>query len=155
MGCPFAFANLRNQALALIDRVLSVMGIFRQLTTPCPEEMASAAQRIDKGLILKALGEKACGRYNQHEMRRPLESFEFLNRHRGWDERMLEAFSPRSIFIMLLLNLFVLGMLTSMMVFDVFRFHRFSWMTAGYILLLLIPVFRSSRLLYRRLDADS
>ena len=68
---------------------------------------------------------------------------------------MLEALSPRSIFILLLLDVFVLGMLASMMVFDVFRFHRFSWMTAGYILLLVIPVFLSSRLLYRRLDADS
>jgi len=68
---------------------------------------------------------------------------------------MLEALSPRSIFILLLLDVFVLGMLTSMMVFDVFHFHRFSWMTAGYILLLVIPVFLSLRLLYRRLDADS
>jgi hypothetical protein len=68
---------------------------------------------------------------------------------------MLETLSPRSIFILLLLDVFVLGMLISMMVFDFFRFHRFSWMTAGYILLLVIPVFLSSRLLYRRLDADS
>jgi hypothetical protein len=89
-------------------------------------------------------------------MSRPFESFELLSqqRQRGWEERTLEALSPRSIFILLLLDVFMLGMLTSMMVFDVFRFHRFSWMTAVYILLLVIPVFLCSRLLYRRLNAD-
>jgi hypothetical protein len=90
-------------------------------------------------------------------MSRPFESFELLSqqRHRSWEERTLEAVSPRSIFIVVLLDVFVLGWLTSMMVFDVFRFHRFNWMTAWYILILLIPVFLCSRLLYRRLHADS
>jgi hypothetical protein len=119
------------------------------------QESPCATKRIDKDLILKALGEKVSECYDQHEMSRPFESLELLSRHRGWDEHMLEALSPRSIFIMLLLDVFVLGMLASMMVFDVFRFHRFSWMTAGYILLFVVPVFLSSRLLYRRLNADS
>jgi len=90
-------------------------------------------------------------------MRRPFESFELLSQQRqqGWEERTLEALSPRSIFILLLLDVFMLGMLTSMMVFDVFRFHRFNLMTAVYILLLVIPVLLGSRLLYRRLHADS
>jgi hypothetical protein len=86
-------------------------------------------------------------------MSRPLESFEWLNR--GGDERLLEAQSLRSVFIVLLLDLFMLGMLTSMMLYDVLHLHRFSWTNAGLLLVFVIPVFRLSRLVYRRLDADS
>jgi hypothetical protein len=91
--------------------------------------------------------------YDLPEMSRPLESFEFLNR--GGDERLLEGQSLRSVFIVLLVNLFMLGMLTSMMLYDVFHLHRFSWTNAGLILGLAIPVFRLSRLVYRRLGSDS
>lgn len=84
-------------------------------------------------------------------MSRPLESFEFMNR--GWDVRLLEGQSPRSIFVWLLLDVFILGMLTSMVVFDAFRLHRFDWSTAILLPVFHLPVIRYSPLVYRRLDS--
>jgi hypothetical protein len=82
-------------------------------------------------------------------MSRLFESFEFIDR--GWDVRVLENKSLRSVFIWLLLDLFMLGMLAFMMIYDVFRLHRFSWTNAMLLLVFILPVFRFSRLIYRRL----
>ena len=82
-------------------------------------------------------------------MSRPLESFEFLNR--GWDIRILETQSLRSVFVMLLLALFMLGMLTSMTIYEAVRLHRFNWSTAFLFPIFILSVFRYAPLIYRRL----
>jgi hypothetical protein len=82
-------------------------------------------------------------------MSRPLESFEFLNR--GWDIRILETQSLRSVFVVLLLDLFMLGILISMTVYEAVRLHRFNWSTAFLFPVLILAVFRYAPLVYRRL----
>jgi hypothetical protein len=82
-------------------------------------------------------------------MSRPLESFEYLNR--GWDIRILETQSLRSVFVVLLLDLFMLGMLTSMTVYEAVRLHRFNWSTAFLFPVFILAVFRYAPLVYRRL----
>lgn len=83
-------------------------------------------------------------------MSRPFESFEFMNR--GWDVRFLESQSLRSAFVMLLLDLFILGMLTGLTIYGVVRSHRFDWSAGMGSLVLLLSVFRYVPLIYRRLD---
>ena len=82
-------------------------------------------------------------------MSRPLESFEFLNR--GWDIRILETQSLRSVFVLLLLALFMLGMLTSVTIYEAVRLHRFNWSTAFLFPVFILAVFRYAPLVYRRL----
>ena len=82
-------------------------------------------------------------------MSRPLESFEFLNR--GWDIRILEAQSLRSVFVVLLLDMFMLGMLTFMTLYEAVRLHRFNWSTAFLLPVFLLAAFRYAPLVYRRL----
>jgi len=83
-------------------------------------------------------------------MSRPLESFELLNR--GWDIRLLESQSLRTVFVILLLDLFMLGMLTTVMIFQAVRLHRFDWTAAGLLLLFILSGFRYGRVIYRRLE---
>jgi hypothetical protein len=82
-------------------------------------------------------------------MSRPLGSFEFLNR--GWDIRILESQSVRTVLIVLLLDLFMLGMLTSMTLYEAVRLHRFNWSVAFLFPVFLLGVFRYAPLIYRRL----
>ena len=82
-------------------------------------------------------------------MSRPLESFEFLNR--GWDVRLLESQSLRSVFVLLLLDLFMLGMLTMMTIYAAVRLHRFNWSSAMLFLIFILSVFRYAPVIYRRL----
>jgi hypothetical protein len=82
-------------------------------------------------------------------MSRPLESFEFLNR--GWDIRILETQSLRSLFVWSLVDLFMLGMLTSMTLYEAVRLHRFNWSTAFLFPVFILSVFRYVPLVYRRL----
>jgi hypothetical protein len=82
-------------------------------------------------------------------MSRPLESFEFLNR--GADVRLLETQSLRSVFVVLLLDLFMLGMLTSMMLYEAVHLRRFNWAGTFLFPVFIFPVFRFGRLIYRRL----
>ena len=82
-------------------------------------------------------------------MSRLFESFEYLDR--GWDVRVLENQSVRSIFVWLLLLAFVLGMDVSLTVYQVFRLHHFDWSEALNMLLVGILAARYSRLVYRRL----
>ena len=83
-------------------------------------------------------------------MSRPFESFEFLNR--GWDIRVLEGVSLRSLFVMVAVLLFTSGMLAGELMFEVVRFHRCDWSNAGSVPELSY-VFRYSRLIYRRLSS--
>jgi len=73
--------------------------------------------------------------------------------NRGWDVRLLESQSLRLVFVLLLLDVFMLGTLSSMMVFDAFRFHRFDWSTASLLLVFLLSLIRYSPVIYRRLDS--
>ena len=82
-------------------------------------------------------------------MSRPLESFEFLNR--GWDIRVLETQSLRSLFVVLLLDCFMLGMLTSITIYAAVRLHRFDWSTAFLLPIFVLSVFRYAPMVYRRL----
>jgi hypothetical protein len=82
---------------------------------------------------------------------RPLESFDFMNR--SWDVRLFEKQSPRSIFVLLLLDVFMLGVLTSMIVFDAVRFHRIDWSIALLLPVFVLPIIRYSPVIYRRLDS--
>jgi len=52
---------------------------------------------------------------------------------------------------MLLLALFMLGMLTSMVVYEAVRLHRFDWSIAFLFPVFLLSVFRYAPLIYRRL----
>jgi hypothetical protein len=87
--------------------------------------------------------------YNLAEMSRPFESFEFPNR--GWDVRVLEGQSLRSLFVIVLVDLFMLGIITFMMIYEVVRLHRFNWQHPILFLIFIMPAFRYSRLIYRRL----
>ena len=78
-----------------------------------------------------------------------LESFEFLNR--GWDIRFLEGHSLRCAFVWLLLDVFMLGAVSFMFVYEILRQHRFDWTAALLIVLFGLTVVRISPLIYRRL----
>jgi hypothetical protein len=52
---------------------------------------------------------------------------------------------------MLLLALFMLGMLTSMTIYEAVRLHRFNWSTAFLFPIFILSVFRYAPLIYRRL----
>lgn len=80
---------------------------------------------------------------------RLLQSFEFLNR--GWDVRLLENQSLRSIFIFLLVNVFLLGALIFMFIYEAVHIHRFDWLSALLLIVLGAPAYRYSSLIFRRL----
>jgi hypothetical protein len=89
-------------------------------------------------------------RYNAVAMSRLFESFEYLDR--GWDVRVLESQSLRTIFVSLLILVFLLGMDVAVTAYDIFRFHHFSWSEGANMLLVGVLAFRYSRLVYRRLN---
>jgi hypothetical protein len=82
-------------------------------------------------------------------MSRPLESFEFLNR--GWDIRILETHSLRSVFVRAWLDWFMLGMLTSMTSPEAVHLHRFNGSTAFLFPVFILAVFRYAAVVYCRL----
>lgn len=82
-------------------------------------------------------------------MSRPLESFDFLNR--GWDVWLLEQQSLRSVFVALLVDVFMFGVLTFMATYQCFRLHRFDWLNLIFLLLFVLPICRYSPIVYRRL----
>ena len=83
-------------------------------------------------------------------MNRPFDSFEYLQR--GPDVRLLETQSIRSIFVWLLVDLFMLGALSFMMIYRIFCLHHFDWTNAMLLLVIGLPVIRYSRVVYRKLD---
>lgn len=102
---------------------MSDMAIFRQL--PCP-------------------------RYNRRQMSL-FDSFNFLDR--GWDVRVLENQSLRSVFLWLLVSLFVLGADAALAMYQFFHLHRFNWSDLALLALLGINSCRLARIVYRRLGA--
>jgi len=78
------------------------------------------------------------------------ESFEFLDR--GWDVRVLENQSLRSVFLLWLLPLvFVLGGNTALLAYGILHLHHLNWSMAFNLPLLVLLAVRYARLVYRRL----
>jgi small-conductance mechanosensitive channel len=75
----------------------------------------------------------------------------FKSMDRSWDVRTLETQSLRSVFISAVVALFMLGVLTGTMMYDVFLLHHFSWSSAMLFPVFVVLAFRCSRLIYRRL----
>jgi hypothetical protein len=82
-------------------------------------------------------------------MSRLFESVEFLDR--GWDVRVLENQSLRSVFLCLLVLAFILGGGTALAAYQVFHFHRFNWSIAIDFAVVGFLTFRYARMIYRRL----
>lgn len=55
------------------------------------------------------------------------------------------------MFVWLLVDLFMLGMLASMMIFEFVRLHRFDWAGAMLLPVFILAAFRFSRLIYEHL----
>jgi predicted Na+-dependent transporter len=84
-------------------------------------------------------------------MARLFESFEFMDR--GWDVRMLENSSVRSIFVYLLSMIFMLGMGAGVAFYAFFRDTRHpSPLAVALFVLYVLIALRHARLIYRRLD---
>lgn len=79
------------------------------------------------------------------------ESFHDLDR--SWDERELEHQSLRSVFSLLLVMMFLLGVIVFMVVYRAVHLHRFEWSQILALAAIAIPCFRSARIIYRRLGA--
>ena len=82
-------------------------------------------------------------------MSRLFESFEFLDR--GWDVRALESQSLRSLFLLLLLLVFLLGAATGLTLYKVIHLHRFNWSSIFNFVVLALLALRYTRLIYWRL----
>jgi len=82
-------------------------------------------------------------------MSRLFESFELLDR--GWDIRVLENQSLRSVFLWLLPLLFLLGADTVIEAYMVFHLHRFNWEISFNLPVVGLLTFRYARMIYRRL----
>jgi hypothetical protein len=82
-------------------------------------------------------------------MSRLFESFEFLDR--GWDIRVLENQPLRSVFLWLLLLLFLLGADTVVEAYVIFHLHRFNWPIVFNLPVVGFLGFRYARIIYRRL----
>jgi hypothetical protein len=76
---------------------------------------------------MEQIGVAPSGRhgYNLAGMSRLFESFDLLDR--GWDVRVLENQSLRSVFLGLLGMLFALGLSTAMLTYDLFHRHHVAW----------------------------
>jgi hypothetical protein len=83
-------------------------------------------------------------------MSRLFESFEFLDR--GWDIRVLESQSLRSVFLWLLLLVFFLGADAAVTVYQIFHLHRFHWSIVFDVPIFTFVAFRYARIIYRRLE---
>jgi len=80
-------------------------------------------------------------------MSRLFESFEYLDR--GWDVRMLERQSLRSVFVWIVILAFVLGMDVAVTAYQILRTHHLNWSEGTNMLLVGVLAFRYSRLVYR------
>jgi hypothetical protein len=68
---------------------------------------------------------------------------------RSWESRILENQSPRSVFLWLLAVLFLLGMLTSMFLYELVRQHRLDWAAVILLATLGLTASRYARVIYR------
>jgi hypothetical protein len=82
-------------------------------------------------------------------MSRLFESFEFMDR--GWDVRILENQSLRSIYLWLLPLVFGLGAQTALMAYQIFHLHRINGALVFNFSVLTFIAVRYARLVYRRL----
>jgi hypothetical protein len=83
-------------------------------------------------------------------MSRLFESFEFLDR--GWDVRVLESQSLRSVFIWLLVLVFLLGADAAFIAYQIVRHHRFDGSIILNLLTLGFIAYRYTRIIIRRLE---
>lgn len=88
--------------------------------------------------------------YNRLEMSHLFESFNFLDQ--DGDARALEGQSLRSVFVWLLVGLFVFGMLAFMMLYQIFNLHHFHWAHPIALAGVGLPSFRAALLIYRSLE---
>lgn len=79
------------------------------------------------------------------------DSFGYLNRDR--DARVLETQSVRSVFLGLVILLFILGVNVGMAMYILIRLHRAIWLGLPVLIVLGILCFRSARIVYSRLGA--
>lgn len=79
------------------------------------------------------------------------DSFSYLNRDR--DVRALETQSVRSVFLSLVILLFILGVNVGIATYILLRLHRAIWLGLPVLIGLGIFCFRSARIVYRRLGA--
>jgi len=70
---------------------------------------------------------------------------------RGQDVRLLENNSPRSLFVCLLLLVFLLGANFALTIYEVVRLHHFRFFEATVLPVLGIIAFRLARVVYRQL----
>ena len=82
-------------------------------------------------------------------MSRPFETYESLNR--AWDVRFLESHSLRKAFVWLLVDVFMLGAMTFMLLYEGIRQHRFDLPSALQVILFSLTLIRISPVIYRRL----
>jgi len=79
------------------------------------------------------------------------ESFGFLDR--GWDVRILESQSLRSVFLWLLPLTFVLGADTAVTAYQVFHLHHLNWSIVMNLPVITLFAFRYARIVYLRLGS--
>jgi hypothetical protein len=82
-------------------------------------------------------------------MSRLFESFEFLGR--TWETRVLEGMSLRSVFVWLLVSLWLLGADVALTAYDFFHLHRVAWPIVLNMAFFGVIAFRLSRIIYRSL----
>jgi hypothetical protein len=78
-----------------------------------------------------------------------LESYGSVNRTR--EDRLLEHWSPRKLFVSLLVSVFGLGGIVALTAYKAFRNHRFDWSENAVLLLLVVLAVPLFRAIYRQL----
>ena len=78
-----------------------------------------------------------------------LESYGSMNRTR--EDRLLENWSPRKLFVSLLVSVFGLGGIVALTAYQAFRNHRFDWSENAVLPLLVVLVVPLFRAIYRPL----
>ncbi len=82
-------------------------------------------------------------------MSRLFESFEFLNR--GWDVRISENQSLRSVFLWTIVGTFILGACIGLTAYQFFYLHRVNWSTIVQLAIVGFLTYRYARMIYQRL----
>ncbi len=83
-------------------------------------------------------------------MSRPFAAFESLNK--PWDVRFLEAHSLRTAFVCLLVDVFMLGAVILMLLYEGFRQHRFDGTAFLLLFLFGLTAIRIAPVIYRHLN---
>jgi hypothetical protein len=120
---------------------------IEELCALIPE--TSSARQMEKNMVRKALGEYYAEVVRTRWGPLMFESIEFLNR--GWDVRILESQSLRSVFLRLLSLIFVLGVDTAITAYQVLHLRHLSWAIVMNLPVLTLFAFRYARIVYLRL----